>query len=382
MEDITPTIPNVYRYDSPAIYSSEELNTIQELVGFIKYHQNDNEQQSFYGARNAIREYCFFADIQCTLDLFRQFPDMHKQIFKYICEEFSKWRDDFTFQISPDALHELHDIKNFEYLRRFIYQVSCLKLNQIQHGIDWTDAEKRQYLNAFRLLMQSNVFRDVYQVLQRNGRKALISGKDPIEWEYITSPTGWQPDGITIEKGVYLLDILNLNHEQHFERVWQIVQDKFALNDLPSSTFQHLMMLDRHFQYDRNYDLTEIFEQYLSVYGEHCMWLDCPPFFKDLQNTSSFLLDLTNRNIQKELKAYFAKVTQEDFDLMCKIIIHLVGNERLPNGITEQSVLETYRDELTSYAETNNDERVKRMLEADVVIKSLQLPKPKGKLRV
>ena len=112
------------------------------------------------------------------------------------------------------------------------------------------------------------------------------------------------------------------------------------------------------------------------------MWLDCPPFFKDLQNTSSFLLDLTNRNIQKELKVYFAKVTQEDFDLMCKIIIHLVENERLPNGVTEQSVLETYRDELTAYAETNNDERVKRMLEADAVVKSLQLPKPKGKLRV
>ena len=37
---------------------------------------------------------------------------------------------------------------------------------------------------------------------------------------------------------------LNLNHEQHFEQVWKIIQDKFALNDLPSSTFRYLMKLD------------------------------------------------------------------------------------------------------------------------------------------
>ena len=102
-----------------------------------------------------------------------------------------------------------------------------------------------------------------------------------------------------------------------------------------------------------------------------------------IQELVGFIKYHQNDNEQQSFYgASFAKVTKEDFDLMCKIIIHLVENERLPNGITEQSVLETYRDELTSYAETNNDERVKRMLEADVVVKSLQLPKQKGKLRV
>lgn len=142
------------------------------------------------------------------------------------------------------------------------------------------------------------------------------------------------------------------------------------------------MKLDSYFQYNKNYDLTEIFEEYLPVYGQHCVWLDCPPFFKHLQNSSSFLLDLTNQNIQKELKAYFAKVTKEDFDLMCKIIVHLTENNRLPKGITGQSVVETYRDELTAYAATNNDERVKRVLETDVVVNSLQNQERKTKLRV
>ena len=94
------------------------------------------------------------------------------------------------------------------------------------------------------------------------------------------------------------------------------------------------------------------------------------------------MLDLTNQNIQKELKAYFAKVTKEDFDLMCKIIVHLTENNRLPKGITEQSVVETYRDELTAYAATNNDERAKRMLETDVVVNSLQNEERKTKLRI
>ena len=230
--------------------------------------------------------------------------------------------------------------------------------------------------------MQSDVFRDVYQVLQQNGKETLASGKDPIEWEHITSPIGWSPNSIMLENCVYLLDILNLNHEQHFEQVWKIIQDKFALNDLPSSTFRYLMKLDSYFQYNKNYDLTEIFEEYLPAYGQHCVWLDCPPFFKHLQNSSSFLLDLTNQNIQKELKAYFAKVTKEDFDLMCKIIVHLTENNRLPKGITEQSVVETYRDELTAYAATNNDERAKRMLETDVVVNSLQNEERKTKLRI
>ena len=30
---------NVYRYDSPVIYSSEELEIIKELVGFIRQYK-------------------------------------------------------------------------------------------------------------------------------------------------------------------------------------------------------------------------------------------------------------------------------------------------------------------------------------------------------
>lgn len=378
MEDNTSTIPNVYRYDSPAIYSSEQLDTIKELIGLIENHQDDERQLS-YEEKSIIRKYCPFANIKCTLDLFHKFPDMNKQIFQDICEDFPNWRDDFTIQITPDELRELRHIKNFEYLRHFIYLASCTNL---KYGTELANAGKQQHLNAFKLLMQSDVFRDVYQVLQQNGKETLASGKDPIEWEHITSPIGWSPNSIMLENCVYLLDILNLNHEQHFEQVWKIIQDKFALNDLPSSTFRYLMKLDSYFQYNKNYDLTEIFEEYLPAYGQHCVWLDCPPFFKHLQNSSSFLLDLTNQNIQKELKAYFAKVTKEDFDLMCKIIVHLTENNRLPKGITEQSVVETYRDELTSYAATNNDERAKRMLETDVVVNSLQNEERKTKLRI
>ena len=382
MEDNTSTIPNVYRYDSPAIYSSEQLNTIKKLVGFIESHKDDNEQQPIYEARNTILTYCRFANIQCTFDLFHKFPDMNKQIFQAVCEDFHNWRDDFILQIAPDELRELHNIKNFEYLRCFIYQSSCTKLSQIQYGIEWADAKMQQHLNAFKLLMQSDVFSDVYQILQQNGKETLASGKDPIEWEHITSHTGWSPNSIMLENGVYLLDILNLNHEQHFEQVWQIIKDKFALNDLPSSTFRYLMKLDSYFQYNKNYDLTEIFEEYLPAYGQHCVWLDCPPFFKHLQNSSSFLLDLTNQNIQKELKAYFAKVTKEDFDLMCKIIVHLTENNRLTGESTEQSVVEAYRDELTAYVATNNNESAKRMLETDYLRQRAQDIKTKPKLKI
>ena len=67
---------------------------------------------------------------------------------------------------------------------------------------------------------------------------------------------------------------------------------------------------------------------------------------------------------------------------MCEIIVHLVENNKLAGESTEQSVVETYRDELTAYAATNNDERAKRMLETDVVVNSLQNEERKTKLRI
>ena len=97
---------------------------------------------------------------------------MNKQIFQDICEDFPNWRDDFTIQITPDELRELRHIKNFEYLRHFIYLASCTNL---KYGTELADAGKQQHLNAFKLLMQSDVFRDVYQVLQQNGKETLAS---------------------------------------------------------------------------------------------------------------------------------------------------------------------------------------------------------------
>ena len=145
MEDNTSTIPNVYRYDSPAIYSSEQLDTIKELIGLIENHQDDERQLS-YEEKSIIRKYCPFANIKCTLDLFHKFPDMNKQIFQDICEDFPNWRDDFTIQITPDELRELRHIKNFEYLRHFIYLASCTNL---KYGTELADAGETATLERF-----------------------------------------------------------------------------------------------------------------------------------------------------------------------------------------------------------------------------------------
>ena len=76
---------NVYRYDSPVIYSSEELEIIKELVGFIRQYKGFYSGLSVLEAKNAISDYCRVANMKCTVDLFKQFPQMNKEVFSDLC---------------------------------------------------------------------------------------------------------------------------------------------------------------------------------------------------------------------------------------------------------------------------------------------------------
>lgn len=72
MEDNTSTIPNVYRYDSPAIYSSEQLDTIKELIGLIENHQDDERQLS-YEEKSIIRNIALLPILNAHLTCFTNF---------------------------------------------------------------------------------------------------------------------------------------------------------------------------------------------------------------------------------------------------------------------------------------------------------------------
>ena len=63
---------NVYRYDSPVIYSSEELEIIKKLVGFIRQYKGVYSGLPVLEAQNAIGDYCRVANMKCTVDLFKQ----------------------------------------------------------------------------------------------------------------------------------------------------------------------------------------------------------------------------------------------------------------------------------------------------------------------
>ena len=67
---------------------------------------------------------------------------------------------------------------------------------------------------------------------------------------------------------------------------------------------------------------------------------------------------------------------------MCEIIVHLVGNNKLAGESTEQSVVEAYRDELTAYIATNNNESAKRILDTDYLRQHVQDIKPRPKLKI
>ena len=71
----------MYRYDSPVIYSSKELEIIKELVGLIRQYKGVYSGLPVLEAQNAIRDYCRVANMKCTVDLFKQFPQMNKEVF-------------------------------------------------------------------------------------------------------------------------------------------------------------------------------------------------------------------------------------------------------------------------------------------------------------